>query len=229
MPPVEIDIFKIILESGLVVKSVFIVLVLCSIVSWSIILKKKRLLSQLKENDVEFLDVFNQSKSLKEIMYKAELLDFSPSRAIFIEGYNELNKILDVSDRSHFNTYGFHGIERSIENGMNESNKKLESLLSTLASVGSVSPFIGLFGTVWGIINSFTGLAGGGGSLERVAPGIAEALVATAVGLAAAIPAVWFYNHFTKENANTRGEMESFGRDFLNLIERTLSSKGRKS
>ena len=229
MSAVEIDIFKIILESGLVVKSVFIVLVLSSIVSWSIILKKKRLLSQLKENDLEFLDVFNQSKSLKEIMYKAELMDFSPSRAIFVEGYNELNKILDVSDRSHFNTYGFRGIERSIENGMNESNKKLEALLSTLASIGSVSPFIGLFGTVWGIINSFTGLAGGGGSLERVAPGIAEALVATAVGLAAAIPAVWFYNYFTKENANTRGEMENFGRDFLNLIERTLSSKGRKS
>lgn len=229
MSPVEIDLFKIILESGLVVKSVFVTLVLCSVISWSIILKKKRLLSQLKENDLEFLDVFNQSKSLKEIMYKAELMDFSPSKAIFVEGYNELNKILDVSDRSHFNTYGFSSIERSIENGMNESNKKLESLLSTLASIGSVSPFIGLFGTVWGIINSFTGLASGGGSLEKVAPGIAEALVATAVGLAAAIPAVWFYNHFTKENANTRGEMENFGRDLLNLVERTLSSKSRKN
>ena len=79
MPAVEIDIFKIILESGLVVKSVFIILVLCSVISWSIILKKKRLLSQLRDNDSEFLDVFTKSKSLKEIMYKAELMDFSPS------------------------------------------------------------------------------------------------------------------------------------------------------
>ncbi|OFZ74011.1 MAG: hypothetical protein A2451_09020 [Bdellovibrionales bacterium RIFOXYC2_FULL_39_8] len=98
-------------------------------------------------------------------------------------------------------------------------------MLSTLASVGSVSPFIGLFGTVWGIINSFTGLAGGGATLDVVAPGIAEALVATAAGLAAAIPAVWFYNYFLNQNAKANVQMESFGQDFLNVIERSLISK----
>ncbi len=224
----EIDLLKIVLESGFVVKSVFVVLILASIFSWSIILKKRKTLSRLRENDEEFQSMFRKSDSLKEIMYKAELMEFSPSREIFIEGYNELNRILEISDNEHFNTFGLKSIERSLQNGMNQANARLESLLSTLASIGSVSPFVGLFGTVWGIINSFTGLAEGGGSLERVAPGIAEALVATAIGLAAAIPAVWFFNHFTKENRNAVSEMENFSRDLLNLIERTISTQGKK-
>ena len=228
MASTEIDLLKIVLESGFVVKSVFVVLILASIFSWSIILKKRKTLSKLRENDEEFQSMFRKSDSLKEIMYKAELMEFSPSREIFIEGYNELNRILEISDNEHFNTFGLKSIERSLQNGMNQANARLESLLSTLASIGSVSPFVGLFGTVWGIINSFTGLAEGGGSLERVAPGIAEALVATAIGLAAAIPAVWFFNHFTKENSNAVSEMENFSRDFLNLIERTISTQGKK-
>ena len=228
MASTEIDLLKIVLESGFVVKSVFVVLILASIFSWSIILKKRKTLSKLRENDEEFQSMFRKSDSLKEIMYKAELMEFSPSREIFIEGYNELNRILEISDNEHFNTFGLKSIERSLQNGMNQANARLESLLSTLASIGSVSPFVGLFGTVWGIINSFTGLAEGGGSLERVAPGIAEALVATAIGLAAAIPAVWFFNHFTKENRNAVSEMENFSRDLLNLIERTISTQGKK-
>ncbi|MDC0255241.1 MotA/TolQ/ExbB proton channel family protein [Bacteriovoracales bacterium] len=228
MASTEIDLLKIVLESGFVVKGVFLVLILASIFSWSIILKKRKTLSKLRENDEEFQSMFRKSDSLKEIMYKAELMEFSPSREIFIEGYNELNRILEISDNEHFNTFGLKSIERSLQNGMNQANARLENLLSTLASIGSVSPFVGLFGTVWGIINSFTGLAEGGGSLERVAPGIAEALVATAIGLAAAIPAVWFFNHFTKENSNAVSEMENFSRDLLNLIERTISTQGKK-
>lgn len=228
MASTEIDLLKIVLESGFVVKGVFLVLILASIFSWSIILKKRKTLSKLRENDEEFQNMFRKSDSLKEIMYKAELMEFSPSREIFIEGYNELNRILEISDNEHFNTFGLKSIERSLQNGMNQANARLENLLSTLASIGSVSPFVGLFGTVWGIINSFTGLAEGGGSLERVAPGIAEALVATAIGLAAAIPAVWFFNHFTKENSNAVSEMENFSRDLLNLIERTISTQGKK-
>ena len=228
MASTEIDLLKIVLESGFVVKSVFLVLILASILSWSIILKKRKTLSKLRENDEEFQSMFRKSDSLKEIMYKAELMEFSPSREIFIEGYNELNRILEISDNEHFNTFGLKSIERSLQNGMNQANARLESLLSSLASIGSVSPFVGLFGTVWGIINSFTGLAEGGGSLERGAPGIAEALVATAIGLAAAIPAVWFFNHFTKENRNAVSEMENFSRDLLNLIERTISTRDKK-
>ena len=97
--------------------------------------------------------------------------------------------------------------------------------VSTLASIGSISPFIGLFGTVWGIIDAFSGLSMGGGSIEAVAPGIAEALVATAVGLAAAIPAVWFFNIFNNRIARINSQMESFSQDFLNLIERSILIK----
>ena len=88
-------------------------------------------------------------------------------------------------------------IERSLESSISECSLLLRKFNSTLASISSIAPFVGLFGTVWGIINSFQGLAGGGGSIQAVAPGIAEALVATAIGLAAAIPANWFFNKFT--------------------------------
>ena len=105
---------------------------------------------------------------------------------------------------------------------INRSNLKLERSLSTLASIGSITPFIGLFGTVWGIIDSFQGLSKGGGAIESVAPGIAEALVATAVGLGAAIPAVWFFNHFSSRVTEFNSEMESFGQELLNLTERSV-------
>ena len=99
MTSTEIDLLKILLESGFVVKSVFLVLILASILSWSIILKKRKTLSKLRENDEEFQSMFRKSDSLKEIMYKAELMEFSPSREIFIEGYNELIRILEISDK----------------------------------------------------------------------------------------------------------------------------------
>ena len=124
--------------------------------------------------------------------------------------------------KRHFQNFGLGVIERAMSKGITDSNLKLDSYLSILASIGSITPFIGLFGTVWGIINSFTGLASGGGTLEAVAPGIAEALVATAIGLFAAIPAVWFYNIYSNENSKINSEMESFGQDFLNIVERSL-------
>ena len=98
----------------------------------------------------------------------------------------------------------------------------MQSYLSLLASIGSISPFIGLFGTVWGIIDSFSGLASGSATLDVVAPGIAEALVATAVGLGAAIPAVWFFNYFNNRVDKINSEIKKFEQDFLNLIERTM-------
>ena len=94
--------------------------------------------------------------------------------------------------------------------------------LAVLASIGSISPFVGLFGTVWGIINSFSGLASGNATLDAVAPGIAEALVATAVGLAAAIPAVFFFNYFNNRVEKINSEIKGFEQDFLNVVERTI-------
>jgi len=228
----DLNILKILWESGLVVKLVLLMLIVASIASWAIVFKKRSFLKKVRKNNQDFFAVYRGSENLKEVLEKSATLPFSPYKAMFVEGYTELSKIKDsftgspnpsVGIQDHFKSYGLGVLERALKKGVNQSNEQLEALLSTLASIGSISPFIGLFGTVWGIIDSFTGLASGGGTLEAVAPGIAEALVATAVGLAAAIPAVWFFNYFNNQNQIIHGDMESFGQDFLNTIERTLA------
>src|SRR5690606_35204547 len=125
----------------------------------------------------------------------------------------------------YFTDHGFQSLERALKTGYNQANEKMDQRVSTLASIGSITPFVGLFGTVWGIIDAFAGLSQGGGSIEAVAPGIAEALVATAAGLAAAIPAVWFYNYFNNQISRINSQMESFAQDFLNLMERSILIK----
>jgi len=225
-----LDIFQILLESGFVVKFVLLLLLLASIFSWAIILKKRKEFKNVMESNEAFLKFFNESSSLIEINEKASVYSESTISLMFDSGFKELNKIKaklnEVGKESQLNVYlhqhGMQAIERSLKQGANYANERLDGRLSSLASIGSISPFIGLFGTVWGIIGSFTGLASGGGSIEAVAPGIAEALVATAVGLAAAIPAVWAYNLFTTKSAICNTQMESFGQDFLNLIERSI-------
>jgi biopolymer transport protein TolQ len=225
----ELDIIQIMLEASLVVKAVLVSLVIASIVSWAIVLKKKKLLKEFEKNSQDFLEVYKNSSSLKEVMENCHRLSMSPQRSLFTHGYLELSKLKETLGNDeeriekHFNQYGLQFLERGMKKGAHEINTELDKLLSTLASIGSVSPFIGLFGTVWGIIGSFTGIAGGGATLDAVAPGIAEALVATAVGLIAAIPAVWFYNKFNNDNAQVQSEMESFGQDFMNVVERSLA------
>ncbi|MBP9679992.1 MAG: MotA/TolQ/ExbB proton channel family protein [Bacteriovorax sp.] len=225
----NLDILKIIMQSGLVVKFVLALLVACSVFSWAIILKKKRLFSEVEENNERFYEIYRSSENLKDVLLKSEMLPFSPYKALFTNGYAELVKIREAYSGQHksglafhFQNFGLGILERGLKKGVNETNHELSGLLSTLASIGSVAPFIGLFGTVWGIINAFTGLAGGGGSIDAVAPGIAEALVATAIGLAAAIPAVWFYNYFNSQSEKINLDMETFGQDFLNVVERSI-------
>ncbi|CAM9915328.1 unnamed protein product [Chrysoparadoxa australica] len=222
----EMDILKIILESGLVVKAVLLLLILSSVVSWAIVLMKRNLISNLETANTQFLQMFRQSRTLRDAAAGAQNLPFSPYKQVFEEGYNEFTKMIEEAGeqklKEHFQNFGLNSIERAMKRGVNESNLKLEEKLSTLASIGSVTPFVGLFGTVWGIINSFTGLAGGGATLDAVAPGIAEALVATAVGLAAAIPAVWFYNSFNNRVGNVNSQIDSFEQEFLNSVERAI-------
>lgn len=226
----DLNIFSIILEAGIVVKLVLIFLLGVSVLSWAIILRKKKFINATKQNNRVFLDLYRSSSNLKDIFSKSEGLEFSTFHNLFNNGYLELEKITDsfskVSSgkaiKSHFENFGLDSIERALKIGVNQSNIELEKKLGLLATIGSISPFVGLFGTVWGIINSFTGIASGGGTLDAVAPGIAEALVATAIGLLAAIPAVWFYNHYTTLNSELNTEMESFGQDFLNEVERSL-------
>jgi biopolymer transport protein TolQ len=225
----NLDILKIVLQAGFVVKIVLSLLVACSVFSWAIILKKRKLFKEVEENNLRFFEIYRTSENLKDVLLKSEMLPFSPYKALFTNGYAELIKIKEAYSGQHksglafhFQNFGLGILERGLKKGVNETNNEIGGLLSTLASIGSVAPFIGLFGTVWGIINAFSGLATGGGSIDAVAPGIAEALVATAVGLAAAIPAVWFYNYFNSQSDRVNSDMESFGQDFLNVVERSI-------
>lgn len=228
--PEKMNIFHILLQSGPVVQLVLLLLVLASVLSWAIILQKRKVFERAEKANREFEEFFKNNNSLADIFERANQQPESTVGQMFKSGYLELTKIkeklksagMEAEYASYIRNTGIHALERSLKQGINDSNIRIENRLSALASIGSITPFVGLFGTVWGIINSFTGLASGGGSIEAVAPGIAEALVATAVGLAAAIPAVWAYNYFNSRLGQINTEMENFGQDFINLIERSL-------
>jgi biopolymer transport protein TolQ len=227
----NMDIFQIILQSGFVVKTVLILLILASILSWSIIFSKFKLFKSIKILDASFYKYFKQHTSLNEIGTQAREFSVSPIAMMFIRGQEELiqlsSKFQGRKDefKEYYSEHGSTALNRAIGKGMLEANLMMENKLATLASISSVTPFVGLFGTVWGIIDSFRGLSTGGGSIESVAPGIAEALVATAVGLAAAIPANWFYNIFASKMTEINNEMESFSQEFLNLADRSVLLK----
>jgi biopolymer transport protein TolQ len=227
-----LNIWQILWESGLVVKVVLLLLLASSVLSWTIILQKYKQLKAIMESNEKFGQFFKTNNSLAEINREAAETPDSTMSLMFRRGYEELTKIgekLSASGKGavaqHFSQHGFQSLERALKTGYNSANEKMDIRVSTLASIGSITPFIGLFGTVWGIIDAFSGLSTGGGSIEAVAPGIAEALVATAVGLAAAIPAVWFFNIFNNKIAQINSQMESFSQDFLNLIERSILTR----
>lgn len=229
----NLDIFKIILHSGLVVKGVLLVLIGFSIFSWAIIFYKFKSIKRIEVDNNLFMNFFRSNGSLSDINSKVAECPNSTYANIFKDGYEELHKInekvsnnSDTSLKGYFTEHGTVSISRSMKKGFNRSNELMDHLLSPLASISSVAPFVGLFGTVWGIIDSFRGLSAGGGTIEAVAPGIAEALVATAVGLFAAIPANWFFNIFSNRINKINSQMESFEQDFVNLVERLVFTKG---
>ncbi len=226
----ELNILELLWNAGIVVKLVLVILIACSVLSWAIIFQKRKVFNVIAEENQSFVNFFYQSTNLVEINEQAEFFKNSTVGLMFIQGFTELRKIReklqevgkDEGLRSYLDDHGMIALERSLKKGASTAGQSLDLRLSTLASIGSITPFIGLFGTVWGIIGSFTGLASGGGSIEAVAPGIAEALVATAIGLFAAIPAVWAFNVFNSKASEFQGQMEVFGQDFLNLIERSV-------
>ena len=227
-----LNIWQILWDSGLVVKFVLLLLVLSSVLSWTIIWQKYKELKVVVEANDKFNDFFKKSSSISDINREAVDNHDSTMSLMFRRGYDELNKISEKISGSgkgsiaqYFTDHGFQSLERALKTGFNSATEKMDVRVSLLATIGAITPFVGLFGTVWGIIDAFSGLAQGGGSIEAVAPGIAEALVATAVGLAAAIPAVVFFNLFNNQIARVNSQMESFSQDFLNLIERSILIK----
>jgi biopolymer transport protein TolQ len=233
----DMNIFHIILQSGIVVQFVLLLLIAASVFSWAIIFQKRKYLRQVQVQDEDFLRQFMNNDNHDALYQQLGDYPLSSHAPMFKKGFEEYQNVRsDFEKRGKVQTVfdflkdsNVQPLERSLKTGAAIANQSLDQRLPILASIGSITPFVGLLGTVWGIINSFTGLATGGGSIEAVAPGIAEALVATAVGLFAAIPAVWFYNILNSEVSEIQTKMESFGQTFINQFERKSYLESKSS
>lgn len=241
----DMGIIHMILNAGLMVQFVLLLLLFFSITSWAIIFIKFRYLRKAFRESAFFTDFFWKSRNLSEAYAKAKQLNSSPIARIFRIGYVELKKIGETSvpvesrsanssktEKTTLSTRfaGTDNVKRSLRRAINTEITRMMQMVPFLATTGNTAPFIGLFGTVWGIMNSFHGIGRrGSASLAVVAPGISEALIATAAGLAVAIPAVIAFNYFMNKIKIIDSELQSFSADFLNIIERDImQSEGRK-
>ncbi|MDX9721723.1 MAG: protein TolQ [Myxococcota bacterium] len=221
----QLDMFELVLDSSGVVLGVLIVLVAMSLVSWYIIGFKLFYLRKARKESDHFLDTFWASKRLDAIYKQAESLKRSPVSQVFKAGYIELSKLKSQSAEGgevSAQLTGIENVERALRRASVAETTQLESLVPFLATTGSTAPFIGLFGTVWGIMNAFVSLSSATAALgvQAVAGPIAEALIATAIGLLAAIPSVMAYNYFSQRIKVLSAEMDSFSADFLNIVKR---------
>jgi biopolymer transport protein TolQ len=199
--------------------AVLVILFIFSVSSWTIIFSKWSALRRAQASNARFLRAFRKANGLEAVMVASEQFRPSPLVSVFDFGYTEINR--QVQTRGGFSNKA--ALERSLQLGTNEELARLEHNLNWLATTASVSPFIGLFGTVLGIIRAFEMLGSSGGtSLASVGPGISEALFATAVGLFAAIPAAIFYNHFGHMLKELGARMDDFALEFINLAERSF-------
>jgi len=237
----QIDIVNMITNAGRMVQFVMLLLLFFSIMSWAIILIKYRYIRKAFKESAEFTDFFWKSRDLSNAFVKAKQLHGSPLARIFRIGYVELKKMSQAGappsppiaasnqpagsqSMSLDNRFtGTDNIKRALRRAITTEMTRMTQMVPFLATTGNTAPFIGLFGTVWGIMNSFHGIGlKGSANLAVVAPGISEALVATAAGLAAAIPAVIAFNFFMSKIRVVESELQSFSADFLNIIERDI-------
>jgi len=234
----EINLIHMIASAGLMVKFVLLLLLFFSITSWAIILTKYQNIKAAFKESVLFSDFFWKSKDLSDSFARAKQLEKSPVARIFRIAYVELKRLSqpDIEmetqpDRSFASEslflrdqfIGTDNLNRALQRATNTEITRLTRRISFLATTGNTAPFIGLFGTVWGIMSSFHGIGlRGSASLAIVAPGISEALIATAAGLAVAIPAVIAFNYFMHKIRIIESELQNFSADFLNIIERDI-------
>jgi len=226
-PTQEHGILDLVKGSGLMVQGVLYLLVLFSVVSWGIIFYKYRQVRTAKGESEKFLEIFWDSRNLSTIHDASRELKSSPVAQVFRAGYEELVRVsrskreAPQSDGLTTELGGIDNVSRAMKRATSVELTKLEKALAFLATTASTTPFIGLFGTVWGIMNAFRGLSvTHSSSIQAVAPGIAEALIATAAGLAAAIPALMAYNHFVQRIKVLTADMDNFSHEFLNIAER---------
>jgi biopolymer transport protein TolQ len=217
--------------SGMAI-TILVLLLIFSVFSWTIILRKWLTFKQINQKDQTFIDLFRKSARLSEVSAACEHYRGTPLSVIFSAGYQELNNQIQTLGSQKPENPGhpvlaerhFVGIQRALQRASTAQLAVLEKGMSWLATTGSVTPFIGLLGTVVGIISAFQGLGmEKTASIQAVAPGISEALFATAAGLFAAIPAVIAYNQFIARMKEVAAGMDDFSSEFLNLIERSFS------
>jgi biopolymer transport protein TolQ len=215
----QINIWDLVSKSKPIPAAVLVFLLVFSVVSWAIIFSKWNAFRRARSANTRFLRAFRKAAGLEAVALATEQFPAAPLVSVFDFGYEEVER--QVKSRGRITNK--LALERSLQLGISEEITRLERNMNWLATVATVSPFIGLFGTVWGIIDAFSALGlAGSASLRAVAPGIADALVATAGGLLAAIPAAVFYNHFGHVLREIGSRMDDFSMEFMNLMERTF-------
>jgi len=226
------DIVQMVFHAGPMVKFVLLLLFFFSLTSWTIIFMKLRLFKKFKDENERFLELFSSSREISKVYLQSKIFNFSPLAKIFRTGYAEFNrsKMLqgnpDEDKGLQSQQQIVDHVHRAAKKVLFAQSSRLEKGLTFLATTGNASPFIGLFGTVWGIMTSFRSIGmKGSASLAVVAPGIAEALIATAAGLAAAIPAVVAFNYFNNRMRTTKTEMGNFISDFVGSLDKGLTRR----
>ena len=228
------SIFSRALDGGFVVFTCLLILVTLSVLTWAVVVAKFFYLRKIGKVGATFTKSFWDSRSLNELNSRLDDHDYSPNREVFRNGYAELVRGSQLKEQAASPEMAIHAamdnLHRALGKAKMTEKRRMERYLPLLAISASASPFIGLFGTVWGIMGAFEGIARtGSASLAAVAPGISEALIATAFGLAAAIPAVVGYNMFSSRIRHLLGQLDGFTADFLNIVERYLVIDKTKS
>ena len=227
----HLNLFALFWNADLVVKLVMLLLFGFSLYSWFIVFQKFSLFRKARHESEEFINAFWECRDLADANKAAKLTTVCPEATIFMTGYHELQKLNKSRPATGHETLekrlaGMEPLKRAVRKTEILELSRLGLSLPFLATTGSTAPFIGLFGTVWGIMTSFKEIGlRGSASLAVVAPGVSEALIVTAAGLAVAIPAVVFYNYYANQLAEMESRMHSFSTDFLNLIERDFIAR----
>jgi len=208
----DFSLMSLFLRADIIVKSVIVILIVCSVYSWAVIIDKYRLFKRINKSSEEFEEKFWNSKSAETFYNSLPAKVDDPMAVVFQDAMESLLKKKSKNNLSE-------RMSTFLEVGIEKQMSKIDKGFTFLATVGSTAPFIGLFGTVWGIMNSFQSIAiSRNTSLAIVAPGIAEALFATALGLLAAIPAVVAYNKFNTDSQKYSQKLENFSKRFLTII-----------
>lgn len=215
------------MESGWVGKGIVIILLGFSVVSWAMILLKYQFLRRAEKESHEFISAFRKTKNVQELRKHADAKKYSPLASLFIDGYSEAESIVKSLPEKRLSGEDrpavAHEIERALKITSQDEIVYLERYLAFLGTTGTVGPLLGLFGTIWGIMDAFYGIGiRGAGDIGALAPGLAAALVTTIAGLFVAIPAVVAYNYFAEKIRDMAARMDSFSMEFLSFVERTL-------